>query len=117
MAIVKLTPSKIEKWNSASGAVAFTALDATDGAYYEHTARDDRNVILVKNSASSASNLTIKQGNGLQGVADEVISVPASSTVAIAIESGRFKNVTGDNKGRVILTGATTLSVAVVEMP
>lgn len=115
MAIVKVTPSKIEKWNS-SGAVAFTALTA-DGAYYEHTARDDRNVILVQNSASSASNLTIKKGNAIQGVADEVISVPGSSTVAIAIESGRFKNVSGENKGKVILAGATTLSVAVVEMP
>ena len=116
MAIVKITPSKIEKWNS-SGAVAFKALDATDGAYYEHTARDDRNVILVQNSASSASNLTIKQGNAIQGVADEVISIPATSTVAIAIESGRFKNVSGANKGKVIFAGAATLSVAVVEMP
>ena len=116
MAIVKLTPSKIAKWNEASGAVPFTALNS-DGAYYEHTARDDRNVILVQNSASSASNLTIKKGNGLQGVADEVISIPASSTVAIVIESGRFKNVSGDNKGMVILTGASTLLVGVVEMP
>ena len=117
MAIVKLTPSKIANWNEASNAVSFTALNTGDGAYYEHTARDDRNVILVQNSASSASNLTIKKGNGLQGVADEVISIPASSTVAVAIESGRFKNVSGDNKGRVILTGASTLLVGVVEMP
>lgn len=117
MAIVKLTPSKIEKWNGASGAVSFTALDATAGAYYEHGARDDRTLILVSNKATSAENFTIKQGNGLQGVADEVLSVPASSTIATVIESGRFKNVSGDNKGRVLFEGSANLSVAVVEMP
>lgn len=116
MAIVKLTPSKIAKWNEASGAVPFTALN-TDGAYYEHGARDDRTLILVSNKATSAENFTIKKGNGLQGVADEVLSVPASSTIATVIESGRFKNVSGDNKGRVIFAGSANLSVAVVEMP
>ena len=118
MAIVKVEPIKIEEWNTASGAIAFTAINASAGAYYEHNMKDERCIVLIQNANSAKQTLTIKQGNGLQGVVDEVIEVPASSIVAIVLESGRFKNISGDNKGRVVMTGTSAdLKVAVIKMP
>lgn len=121
MAIVKLKPIEIVKHNEPSVEVdtanLTVALDGTAGAYYEHKERDDKYVIIAQNTGSSASNLTIKKGNGIQGVADNVITIAAGKTVAINLESGCYKNVSGDNKGRVIMTGAATIKVAVVKLP
>jgi hypothetical protein len=61
---------------------------------------------------------SIKAGNGIQGVNDYVESVPASSTTAIVLESGRFKNVSGEDKGKVIIMGASAdIKLAVIELP
>lgn len=121
MAIVKLNPIEIVKHNEPSAEVATAnltvALDGTAGAYYEHKERDDKYVIIAQNTAETAGTLTIKKGNGIQGVADNVITIAAGKTVAINLESGCYKNVSGDNKGRVIMTGAATIKVAVIKLP
>lgn len=123
MAIVKITPVELDEVNVQSAEVATsaltTAVDATAGAYYEHKERDDKYLIIASNAnTSAAKTLTIKKGNGIQGVADKVISIGAGKTVFINIESGRFKNVSGDNKGMVILMGESAdIKVAVVKLP
>ena len=121
MAIVKLNPIEIVKHNEPSAEVATAnltvALDGTAGAYYEHKERDDKYVIIAQNTAEAAGTLTIKKGNGIQGVADNVIAIAAGKTVAINLESGCYKNVSGDNKVRVIMTGAATIKVAVIKLP
>lgn len=123
MAIVKITPVELDEVNIPSEEVASsaltTAVDATDGAYYEHRERDDKYLIIAQNAnTSAAKKLTIKKGNGIQGVVDKEVSIGAGKTVFINIESGRFKNVSGDNKGRVILAGESAdIKVAVVKLP
>lgn len=64
-------------------------------------------------TASSATTLEIQAGNGYAGVNPETISVPAGTCV-FTIDSARFKNVYGENKGNVLITagGAVSLSVA-----
>lgn len=122
MARVKLTVQEMGKRNELMTAVAtaslFTAVDATDGAEFEMSGRDDKVVVLIQNAATAAKNVTIKAGNGIQGVNDYVESVAASSTTAIVLESGRFKNVSGNDKGKVIIMGASAdIKVAVIELP
>ena len=121
MAIVKLNPIEIVKHNEPSAEVATAnltvALDGTAGAYYEHKERDDKYVIIAQNTAETAGTLTIKKGNGIQGVVDKTITIAAGKTVYFTLESGMFKNVSGDNKGRVIFAGAATLKLAVVKLP
>ena len=121
MAIVKIVPVELEEYNKASAevdsAALTTAIDGTAGAYYEHKERDDKYLVIAQNTANAAGTLTIKKGNGIQGVADNVITIAAGKTVAINLESGCYKNVSGDNKGRVIMTGAATIKVAVVKLP
>lgn len=123
MAIVKITPVELDEYNKASSEVTTanltTAVDATDGAYYEHKERDDKYIIIAQNVHVSASkNLVIKKGNSIQGGADKTIAIAAGKTVFITLDSGRFKNVSGTDKGRVILTGSSVdIQLAVVKLP
>jgi len=123
MAIVKITPVELDEYNKASSEVTTanltTAVDATDGAYYEHKERDDKYIIIAQNVHVSASkNLVIKKGNSIQGGADKTIAIAAGKTVFITLDSGRFKNVSGTDKGRVILTGSSAdIQLAVVKLP
>ena len=94
------------------------ALDANDGAEILWNGRDDKFLILVQNAATTAKTVTVKAGNGIQGVCDLTCSVDASSYTFLAIDSGRFKNVTGKDKGKVVLSGSDdNIKVAVFKLP
>lgn len=78
--------------------------------------KDDQTVFVIKNGGSSAVNVTVKAGNGLQGVNDETYSVPVGISL-IKLESGRFKNVSGVNKGMVVVVAAgDNISVGAVAL-
>lgn len=121
MARVVINPIKIKDHSVLSDSVKFdaltTAIDVTSGAEIKLDGHDERTVILIYNSATSEGTATIKAGNGLQGVRDEVCTIPASSVAFIVPESGRFKNVSGDDRGKLIITGAATIKVACIMLP
>ena len=96
-----------------------TAIDATDGAEIVWSERDDKYLVLIQNAnASEAKNVTIKAGNGIQGVNDITTSIAASSYTFIALDSGRFKNVVGADKGKVLFTGdSADIKIAAFKMP
>ena len=96
-----------------------TAVDATDGAEFVMDRRDDKYVVLVKNASSSAAKtVTVKAGIGIQGVMDLTCSVAKGSYTFVALDSGRFKNVTGADKGKVVLKGESAeIEVAVLCLP
>lgn len=100
----------------AATASMLTALTA-DGAEIKWDERDDKIMLLVQNTGTAAVTVTVKAGNGIQGVSDESISLPAGNYAFIRLESGRFKNVSGDLKGKVILTGSTDVKVAAFMHP
>lgn len=90
---------------------------ATSGKTLEFTGKDDKTAIILINSASSAANVTIEAGTGIQGVTDLVVSVPANSKpLVLRLDSGEFKKVDGANKGYIVLKGATTISAGAVEL-
>ena len=76
-------------------------------------------LILIANSGEGPKKATIVKGNSLQGTEDLEVSVTNSKTVAIVIESGKFENVSGENKGKVVIKGedAESLKVQVIELP
>ena len=122
MARVVITPIEVTKHSTFEGTVLNSALfkgvDVTNGAEVVMDGHDERTVIMVQNTATAPGTVTVKAGNGIQGVADEVFTVPASSTTFIVPESGRFKNVSGDDKGKLIINGsAATITVAVIKLP
>ena len=86
---------------------------------------DERIVVVVQNTATETKNdagevtdtgerhLTVKAGNGLQGVVDITLTVPADSINLLKLDSGRFKNVSGANKGKIVVVADGALKVGV----
>lgn len=87
--------------------VKLTALTAATETPIAFDQKDDQAVLVLNNTGSSPATVTIKAGNGIQGVNDEVLTVPAGINL-IKLESGRFKFVTGDNKGKIVLKAAAS---------
>jgi hypothetical protein len=121
MAAVNISLLKLRETNEPSEAVAnasmVTALDAADGALVQWDERDEKITLLLQNSASSEGTAMVKAGNGYGGVADLEVKIPASSFVILALDSARFKNVSGEKKGKVHITGPATIKVAAFKLP
>ena len=93
-----------------------TALTANTARAIEWPESDEKMVLVVQNTASSDATLTVKAGNGLQGVVDLTLTVPKQAVSLVKLDSGRFKNVSGENKGKIVVVSATALSVGAAAM-
>lgn len=93
--------------------VALEKLTANTPKALEFTERDDKMILVI--SATADTTLTVKAGNGIQGVADLALTVPTGTNL-IKLESGRFKNVTGENKGKIVVVSPGTPSVGVAAL-
>lgn len=117
------TRVKIHKISNYNEAVVMDGLaskiDATGVAEIMCDAADHKKLVLAYNSdPSNAAEITVKAGNGLQGVADYTAEIPANTYAILCLESGRFKNVSGENKGKIIITtSASTVQLAVFMIP
>lgn len=96
---------------NAAVAVTFETLSANTEKGIAWTENDEHMILVV--NASAATDLTVKAGNGLWGVTDLKLSVPKGISL-LKLESGRFKNVSGTSKGKVILVSSGTPSVGAV---
>jgi len=90
---------------------------ATTGIAVDYTKKDDGKILILLNNSGTAATCTIPKGNGLQGTTDLEITLPASKVTVITVESGKFVNVYGQNKGQLILKGAATIKARVIELP
>ena len=90
-----------------------TALTANTAKAIEWKENDNKMILVVQNSGSAATTLTVKAGNGIQGAADLTLTVPVGVNL-VKLESGRFKNVSGENKGKIVVVSPGTPSVGVV---
>lgn len=120
MARTQLTVHELEDRNKFSADIATltAAVDAAEGAEFAMSERDDKYLVLIQNAGSAAKKATIKHGNGIQGVCDLECEIAANSYRIVSLDSGRFKNVTGKDKGKVVITGASAdVKVAVFRLP
>ena len=118
MAQVAITNTKL-KFNEASALPAATAMtSATDGCTVDYTGKEDGKILLILESTAEATvKAKILAGNGLQGTEDLEITLASGDKKCIVVESGKFVNVYGDNKGKLIVNGGTAIKVAAVELP
>ena len=79
--------------------------------------KDENTIFVAQNTASSDGELVILAGDGPCGAVDLKITVPASSTVCFALDSACFKRVSGEDKGKVVMTGPATIGVAAFYAP
>lgn len=104
--------------NTVATFPATAASDATDGVLITCDKDDQKMLIIIENvDASNAETVTILKGDGLQGVSNLAVSVPASSMRCVVVESGRFKNVSGTLKGKIKITGTADVKIACVVLP
>ena len=93
------------KMRNELATVELEALTADTEKAVEFTERDDKIVLVVV--ATAATTLTVKAGNSIQGVADLNLTVPVGTSL-LKLESGRFKNVSGENKGKIVVVSPGT---------
>ena len=116
MSQVSITNTKL-KYNEAGvlpAAVVMT--NAADGCAVDYTGKEDGKVLLIL-EASAEATAKILAGNGLQGTEDLEIALASGDKKCIVVESGKFVNVYGENKGKLIINGSTSVKVAAVELP
>lgn len=119
MAIVKITNTELLR-NEAQEIKSAVAVDGTAGASVDYTNKSDGRILLMitNSNSSAAKKATILKGNALQGVEDLEISISAGKTYGIVVESGKFINTSGDNKGNVVIKGESTdITVQAIELP
>ena len=100
------------KWNEAGDMPATAALNAADGALIT-AAADQKMLIFLE--ADAAGDMVIKAGNGLQGVKDLTVAFAAAGTKVVTVESGAYVNMSGENRGKIRITG--TGKAACVVLP
>lgn len=119
MAVVKITNTVLTR-NEAKEVTASVAVDVTDGASVDYTNKScGKILLLIENGhASAAKKATIVKGDGLQSTKDLEVSIPAGKTYAVCVESGKFMNVSGVNKGKVVVKGESAdIKVKAIELP
>lgn len=119
---IELTPiylTHYDAFTEETDNTKFVAVGSDKIAYFEASGRDEQFVVGVYNNNSSNKNVTIKAGNGLQSeFGDLTFSVSAQKIAWVVLSSGRFKNVTGENKGNIVIEGATTdIQLKVIRLP
>lgn len=115
MAIANLDTNKVKgKFNDVNVAT-LTAFDVTDGAEYSVSGADERTAVIVYNSGSSATNVTIKAPKNkiYTSKADKAVSVGAGQVALVMVESSAYMDAVTN---KVTLAGSADVKAAVVVM-
>lgn len=108
MAVTAVVPTAITL-NTLTEVPAQAAIEVATGAAVTYAKADHKIEIIVANASTDTARIvTITKGNGIQGVTDYSLSIPAGKTYSGVFESGRFVNVSGTYKGKILITGPST---------
>ena len=76
---------------------------------------DNKLILLVNNEGGAEATITVEPGDmPMSGAEEDILSVPADSSVAIAFESGRYKKKDGYLH---IIASNSTLGFQLIAMP
>jgi hypothetical protein len=88
MAATPITATALTGFNIAADMPATAAVAANEGALIAFSKADQKGLIILENSNTSATaTAIISKGDGLQGTADLSITLEPSATSVVAIES------------------------------
>lgn len=102
MAAANVT-NTVLKINTPAALPTNTAIDSTDGLYI--TAAADQKMLIILEKITAAGDLTIKAGDGIQGVSDLTVTFSATGSQVVTVESGKYLITKGANKGKIHITG------------
>lgn len=84
-----------------------TAVDATSKKATIPMSTDKLLILIQNSDTANEVTVTVKAGNSIQGNNDITSKIPKSGYKIIQLESGRFKNVSGANSGKVEIVGSS----------
>lgn len=119
MAIANITATEIlkSKMNATTTLVGATAIDATYGAKVMMDYHDDHFIIIATNTAAAAKTLVVKKGdNDKFAIKDLSLSIPASASVVIMLDSIKYKKTSGVDKNTVYFTGPADVTLQVIKV-
>ena len=112
--VVPVTTNAELKLNKGVAMGAFVTVSTT-GVLVDAEGPDHNMRIHLKNlGATTTQTAVIKKGNGLQGVADLEVELAPSAEMVVVVESGRFKNVSGDDKGKILVMDKVTTNTQAI---
>ncbi len=112
MAVTAMTLIKTGAMNKAVAA-AFTAI-GTDGCTVP-IGKDERLAIVALNGNAADKTLTVAKGDGINAAAaDLVITVPDGEYVVFELDSSRYGQMSGTNKGKFSITSNAGADVALM---
>ena len=121
MAATAITKTVVTR-NAATNVPTAATVKNLEGALVTFDKDDQKILLLLKNNVSNVTHTAvIKAGNGIQGVSDLEITLTGTDTtagneVAVVIESGRYMDVSGDNKGKVNIVSKDTTTGDQIEV-
>ena len=116
MAATEITNTVLKR-NEAKAMPTAATVAKTDGALVTFDKDDQKILLLLKNAVSNATHTAvIKAGNGLQGVSDLEVTLDGDAEACVVVESGRFMDVSGDNKGKVNIVSKDTTTGTQIEV-
>lgn len=114
----------VETTSDDDDAIQVVASDASEGEIdYDDVIKADGTQMYATSGSASGKyvkevsgdkQITILKGNSIQGILDQTYDLRHGGTYYIRLESGRFKNTYGDDKGKVVLETTDTLVKAAV---
>jgi hypothetical protein len=116
MGATKITNTVLKR-NEAKAMPTAATVAKTDGALVTFDKDDQKILLLLKNNVTNATHTAvIKAGNGLQGVTDLEVTLDGGAEACVVVESGRFIDVSGDNKGKVNIVSKDTTTGTQIEV-
>lgn len=120
MAVTEIVNTKMVRNEAVAIPATVAVATPADGAAVDFSNQSDGRILVILENANSsaAKTATIQAGDGIQGVADLEISIPASTKEGIVVESGCFVQNKGENKGKILVVAESTdIKVAAIELP
>lgn len=121
MAATAITKTVVTR-NAATNVPTAATVKNLEGALVTFDKDDQKILLLLKNNITNVTHTAvIKAGNGIQGVSDLEITLTGTDTtagneVAVVIESGRYMDVSGDDKGKVNIVSKDTTTGTQIEV-
>lgn len=99
-----VTPVVVERFDEVFEFEHINDPSIPDGGAEVSMAQDNQcGLLLCFHSAINKGTVTIKAGNGIQGVGDLQFEVVNGKSYYIVPETGRFKNMSGPDKGKIVI--------------
>ncbi len=118
MAKVTVYPTYVGMEEAVTSVAGTTVTDATTGCDvvlngidtngHAVSVKDESALFILENTSTSALDVTVKAGDGWAAVNDEIITIPASTSVLRRFEGAKYKN-----KGVITLIPKTASALKV----